>query len=128
MIMKAVNAVMAFSGYVPFPALVEAERDVRRLNRENVDLARRLNSLDEAHTHRLSALEEARTIIRGYETDTNFLSDVKIQEEGKSIHLIASTVCKGKRKDTVIRTLVKNNKNDGILANIANSLRHHKPV
>lgn len=126
-IMKGINGGLSWLGYVPFPALVEAERDVRRLNRENSDLARRLNSLDEAHTHRLSALEEAKTQLRSLQRQ-HFLTDVQIQEEGKSLSLIASTVFNGKRKDTILRTLVKNNKNDGILANIANSLRHHKPV
>lgn len=129
-IMKGINGGLSWLGYVPFPALVEAERDVRRLNRENSDLARRLNSLDEAHTHRLSALEEAKTRIRELQNYETFLTAYVVaftatgSKKPTRLELIVSTVKGGKRKDTIVVSRVYSNKNYNELEDLRLSLQH----
>lgn len=135
--MKAINAVMGFFGYVPFDALVEAERDGLRLDAENASLARRLKSLDEAHEQRRHALDEAKeetqrlragvTCIRNTDI-VEFCANGSLGGKPTRLELIVSTVRSGVQRDTIIASRVYNKKNQNELANIANSLLHHKPV
>jgi hypothetical protein len=133
--MKAINAVMGLFGYVPFDALVEAERDALKLDAENANLARRLKSLDEAHSQRLHALQEAKEETRRLRAGVTCIRDTQIVEfcangsvKPTRLELIVSTVRSGVQRDTILASRVYNKKNHNELANLANSLRHHKPV